>query len=408
MGALPDFDNVAAQFIGNTAGGVPIGDSFKDAINAATGDVKTSLQQAWDNQTGQAATAQRIQDGAADAGELVTNGFDPDNAGDRQKLVGAIAGGLALIPGPGPVLAGVFEGMYQVGNALAPIINKLWPQGCWHSGPLTTSKDVFAMWPQIITGHGSLPPMPHGSFAELVMNALAAAEADSWNCKSTPQPQQIVAGLAAIWNAHASGPAQDIFVPALSLLFGPGSGAVLPNALSIIPGKGAIYDAVSIPPFLSQAQLKYAFQPIASVPSWVLDWTARPASGGTSMSVLHLAGSSMTPPTPPPPPIHIAHVLTLKGPALAAAAAAKTGAPASAAKVAIKKVLTLHLSPSAAATAAVTVKNPAARQLLGAANKAVISAPQFWVAYYAGKAKADPLPYSHPFAAIIARDLVGH
>lgn len=403
---LPSFDNVASQIIGNTAGGASVGDTMNEAINTATGDVKTSLQQAWDNQTGTAATQQRIEDGAADAGDLVANGFDPDNAGDRQKLVGAIAGGLALIPGPGPIIAGVFEGMYQLGNALAPLFNKLWPQGCWHSGPATTAKDIFAMWPMIITGHGALPSMPHGSFSELAMNALAAAEADAWNCKSSPQPQTIVAGLAAVWNAHASGPAQDLFVPALSLLFGPGSGAALPNTLTFVPGQGAIYDAVSTPPFLSQAQLRYAFQPLASVPGWVQGLSF--PNAGSAASVLHLSGSTLIKPAPTPPPVKIAHVLTLKGPAMAAAVAAKTGAPASTANVAIKKVLTLHLSPSAAATAAVMVKNPAAQRLLGAANKAVITAPQFWVAYYAGKAKTSPLPYTHPFAAIIARDLVGH
>jgi hypothetical protein len=401
---LPSFENVAAGVVGNVAGGMSVSDAVHDGISTATSGVKATLQQAWADQTSDAATEQRVQQGAQDAGDLVTHGFDPGNPADQQKMIGAIAGGLALIPGPGPLLAGALEGMYQLGNALAPVLNKLWPTGCWHTGPNTKPGDIMQMWPRVPGNTGKLPPMPSGSFAELVMNALAAAEADTFNCKNPPGPATIVAGLAQMWNNHASGPPVDVFVPALSLMFG--TGGVDTSAITReVPGHGFMFDGVDPPPFLSQQQLAHAFQPIASVPSYVQDLVSPSAVEGTRPAVLHLKGSSLSVPPPAPPAPKIVHVLALTLRGLSGQVAAKTAAPPAVATVALKKVLTLHMHPTPAAAAAVNVSSPAAKAVLGAANKAIISAPAFWVAYYARKAQQSPLPRTHPYAVIIARDL---
>jgi hypothetical protein len=400
---LPPFDNIAAGVVGNVASGVPVTDALHDAINTATTGVKASLQQALADQTSDAATAQRVQQGAQDVGDLVTHGIDPGDPADQQKIIGAIAGGLALIPGPGPLLGAALEGLYQIGNALAPVFQKLWPTGCWHTGPDTKASDILQMWPRVPGNTGRLPPMPAGSFAELVMNALAAAEASAFNCKNPPQPAAIVAGLANMWNKHASGPAIDLFVPALSLMFG-----IVGQSSSLtrdVPGHGFMFDGVDPPPFLSQQQLAHAFQPIASVPSYVQDLVSPSKVEGTGAAVLHLKGSSLSVPPPPPPAPQVVHVLALTLHGLSSQVAAKAAAPPAVATVALKKVLTLHMHPTPAAAAAVTVSSPAAKAVLGAANHAIITAPAFWVAYYARKAQQTPLPKTHPYALIIARDL---
>ena len=117
--------------------------------------------------------------------------------------------------------------------------------------------------------------------------------------------------------------------------------------------------------------------------------------------------------------------LTVRKPAVAAPAAAHlaikplvmkiaqaTGAPPAAAHVALTKVLTLHLSPPgspAQATAQsdlASLASPDAQQLAGAAHAAVVSDPAFWVNFYATQAQSNPLPPSHPWAGVIARDLL--
>ncbi len=187
-------------------------------------------------------------------------------------------------------------------------------------------------------------------------------------------------------------------------MFGTG-GAGTSNVTRLVEGKGFLFDGVDPPPLVSQQQLAHAFQPIASVPQSVQDLVYQSAVEGTNAAVLHLKGSSLSVPPAPAPAPHVVKVLALTLRGLSNQVAAKPVAPPAAATVALKKVLTLHMHPTAAAAAAVKVKSPAAQTLLGAANKAIISAPAFWVAYYARKAQQSPLPHTHPYAVIIARDL---
>lgn len=109
---------------------------------------------------------------------------------------------------------------------------------------------------------------------------------------------------------------------------------------------------------------------------------------------------------------NVAHVV---GPAIqhiAAAVQAKTGAPPAAVKVALSKVLTLHLTPPGsdaqqqAVADIVSFATPGAQAVAGAANAAAMASPAFWVAYYTNVAETKPLPAAHPWAGIIAQALL--
>lgn len=172
------------------------------------------------------ATAAREARGAAAAASLVQNGFDPSNPEDSQKLIAAVAGGLCLIPGVGPVLGLAVETLYQVGNAIACPTEKFFasigvsklPPACG-GAPCETSGNWTASG-IIATNRSALPSMPRGSFAEFVVASLAQYQALAANCKASFPPGFVVDACVQIWNKVHQGPAVDYLVPPLVLLPG--------------------------------------------------------------------------------------------------------------------------------------------------------------------------------------------
>lgn len=113
-------------------------------------------------------------------------------------------------------------------------------------------------------------------------------------------------------------------------------------------------------------------------------------------------------PAPAPAPA----AATIKIKPLVAHIAQATGAPPAAAHIALAKVLTLHLSPpgspqqAAAAQDLATLQSPDAVSLVQTTQAAVVTDPGFWINFYAAQAQANPLPPSHPWASVIAQDLL--
>jgi len=114
----------------------------------------------------------------------------------------------------------------------------------------------------------------------------------------------------------------------------------------------------------------------------------------------------------PMPTVKVLTSKKLEPAAIAAKVAAATGAPPAAAHIAVTKVLMLHLAaPSSpekadAASDLAALDSPDAKALAGAAHAAVVQDSAFWVTYYATQAQTKPLPPTHPWAGLIARELV--
>jgi hypothetical protein len=93
--------------------------------------------------------------------------------------------------------------------------------------------DAVALWAAVITaGDGGMSvgsiaaayptiPQPVGSFASLAVPALMQNAADFMNCKGRLAHPIILAGVATMWNEHATGPPMSVYVPAMSSGSGP-------------------------------------------------------------------------------------------------------------------------------------------------------------------------------------------
>jgi hypothetical protein len=172
------------------------------------------VKSSWDAATSNAANESRKWQGAADAIDLASHGYNPDDQADNAKLVGVIAGALAFVPVVGPILSGALALLYVIGEGIADLLKStglIW-YGCRTSGNWTPRTILDG-----IASAGGLPPMPAGSFASLVMPALAKNAADLANCKSGYSNLQIIAAISQLWNANASGPSQTIYVPAIDV-----------------------------------------------------------------------------------------------------------------------------------------------------------------------------------------------
>lgn len=261
--------------------------------------------------TSSSATAARQANGAADAASLASNGFNPDDPGDEQKLMGAIAGGLALIPGAGPILGAAVELLWQLGTqVMGPALTKLFgycsnPAGCCSSSGNWTVRQVLAA-----SGVTSAPPA--GTFAALAVPAFGQSWADAMNCKPNYAGAGysiLLPGLVAVWNAAATGPMQDVFVPYLTdrsgTLFGQSAGfAGGPPEPTNFAG-----------PFGYPEQGPYAFLPLSQVPPWI----AKPIYEGQMWTRL----SVKSPPVQSRPRVSIA--LHVPKPTDTAAAPASSG-----------------------------------------------------------------------------------
>lgn len=173
-------------------------------------------------QTGVDVNDARVQKGAAATLDLATHGFDPNSKADEDKLITAIAGGLALIVPVGTALAASLEGLYQLSGALACPMMQLAEtlglgrrspacggQPCVSTGNWTTASVLSSNAP-------TLPTLRTGTFADFVVGALAAAAASAGNCQATMPPGILVDAAVMIWNETHQGPAEQILVPPLA------------------------------------------------------------------------------------------------------------------------------------------------------------------------------------------------
>jgi hypothetical protein len=207
-------------------------------INKLQGQAKAT----WDASQTNVANAQRVTNGAIAAESLVQNGYNPNDDADNQKAITAVAGGLSLIPGIGPVLGGallILDAIALGAAKLLEAIGLISPPYCNSTGNWTPAK-VLAPFP-------SLPTTP-GTFAALATAALATNAADSLNCKPHYPPSWVLTGVATLWNQNSSGNPVQIWIPNLD-----------PSGVQIFApqqGGGPSLDTLT----------SYAFQPLANVP----------------------------------------------------------------------------------------------------------------------------------------------
>lgn len=182
-----------------------IGDA--QAIAAKVEALPADAKAEWDAATTPEANDARIAQGAQDASDLLQNGYNPDNQDDNKKLLGAVAAGCALIPGIGWAIGAAVALLAAAAYVIAPFLYK------WGllAKPLFTTTGNFS--PNQAFSLYTISANQPNTFANLALNALAQVWADKNNGKATPYYSDVVAGIAALWNAHSSGPQQMLWVP---------------------------------------------------------------------------------------------------------------------------------------------------------------------------------------------------
>jgi hypothetical protein len=134
----------------------------------------------------------------------------------------------------GPVLGAYVEGMYYLGKAIyAPLQNAFASIGLGEPAdapPCATHGDPMTPERIVTIQKQGLPATPKGSFAELMVGALAMYASNEANCKGGIAPQDLVDAVVKLWNQGHKGPAKPYFIPPLS---NGGTGlarAIIPNA----------------------------------------------------------------------------------------------------------------------------------------------------------------------------------
>lgn len=264
-------------------------------LSAQTSSVKAQIAAATGTDVTNATTTQ----GAQSAAGLIQNGYNPDSASDNANLVHVVAGGLALIPGAGPILAGAVEGLWVVGNAAAcPLENAFSSVGIGSPSPACGGKvcTTSGSWTPanvLAANKGALPAIASrtGSFANLVTAALAMYAAQSLNCKGGFPAVAVVDGIVALWNQTHAGPAVPVYVPAL--LVQPGTGA--PGSL-LIGGAGVHPSGTSAPAKAGQVpNVFYAFDSAALLSGYLGQDVTKPSSGFTGWATFALSGVTAPP-----------------------------------------------------------------------------------------------------------------
>jgi hypothetical protein len=192
-----------------------------EAVGARiVGEVGADAKNYWDQQTTTAANDARKYQGVVAAIDIATHGLDlKDPNGSMNKVFGAIAGAAACIPGGVVVSAaiGILLAGFNAMGALFQAIGWVAAKSCVHTGTWTF-KEIYWIYTNSVPG--TLPPMPPGSFAAMVVPMLAANAAAGGNCNDNSpvpymDPIKVVAAAAALWNANSSGPPMTVYVPAL-------------------------------------------------------------------------------------------------------------------------------------------------------------------------------------------------
>jgi hypothetical protein len=216
--------------------------SAQQAIQGASADAQAQ----WNQAVSQEANDARVINGAAAAGSLLQNGFNPNDPADEQKAYQAIVAGVSLIPGIGLVLGGALEILDAIGVAAASALEALGlisKPGCTYTGTPTIN-DVLSEYPVPAAN------TPQGSFASLAMAALGQNVLQQRICSPKRYPNDwILAGVASLWNQYAQGAPQTLWVPPLDVT----------DSLSV-------FDPMN--PYITD-QVPYAFQPIQNVPSYI-------------------------------------------------------------------------------------------------------------------------------------------
>jgi hypothetical protein len=200
-------------------------------------------QAKWNASQTQLANSQRIAAGATAAEQLAANGYNPNDAGDNQKAIAALAGGLSLIPAVGPVLGGAVAILDVVAQGVASVLEAVGlisKPGCYVTGTWSPA-NVLAWYPRI-----NVAP---GSFASIAVPMLAQSTANSLNCKPAYPPAWVLTAAAQLWNSQVSGPPMQLWVP---------------------PMPDSAFLGIFTPPQNSSVQVNdltpYAFQPASTVP----------------------------------------------------------------------------------------------------------------------------------------------
>jgi hypothetical protein len=301
--------------LGTGLGGPLTTSQFSADLQARLSAQSASVQQTIASETGVDTNNARVSQGAQSAATLIQHGYDPNSAADSANLIHAIAGGAALIPGAGPILAGAIEALWLVGNQIAcPVTNAFASIGMGTpcgappckttGGPFTTA--------QLLTSNASqLPSMPTGSFASLAVPAIATYAAQAGNCKGGMPPGSIVDAVVAVWNAVHAGPPIGYFIPPIAEL----DGSVTPDVLGLWGQESGTTPAAKAG---KDPNVYYGFGPVQKIVSdgyyqsnppsnlnEAQDWaafTVPPAPAGmdfTSPRIVLVNSGAFVPPPPP-------------------------------------------------------------------------------------------------------------
>jgi len=241
---------------------------YTAALQAKLSDASQSAQAELKAETGVDVNQQRVAQGASSAISLAKNGYNPDSPSDNANLVHAIAGGLCLVPGVGPLLGAAVEGLWLVGNTVAcPLENAFASIGFGSPSPACGGKtcSTSGNWTaqSVLEDSGiNASKLPKGSFASFVIPAIAANTAQSMNCKSGIPPEVVVDAAAAIWNKVHAGPAVDVFVPPLNTTWNPAGVASPTGSAIMIPFWQSVSNSNTgnVDP-----NLYFAFQPFSQI-----------------------------------------------------------------------------------------------------------------------------------------------
>jgi hypothetical protein len=235
--------------------------AFSAQLEAQIKTQSSSVQQTLAAQTGVDTTDAHVAQGAQSAATLVQNGYNPNSSGDNQNLIHAIAGGLALIPGAGPLLAGAVEGLWLIGSQIAcPVTNAFASVGLGTpcGAPPCKTSGNWTPAGLLSSNARELPATPAGSFASLAVPALATYAAQAGNCKGGMPPDVVVDAVVAIWNKTHAGPAASYFVPPIATL----SGSITADLLGIQNQTSGSTPAARAG---KDPNVYYAFGPIAAI-----------------------------------------------------------------------------------------------------------------------------------------------
>ena len=233
MGCCASVRTIGAVPVPTSTDPIQYAAQLQQAASAQFSAASSSVQATIDSQTSDAAAQARIAQGAASAADLAQHGFNPNDPADNAKLIHAVAGGLCLVPGVGPLLGAYVEGLYLVGNVVAGPVQDFFAGvglGVRHDAPPCQTSGNWTPAGILSQARGvSIPKnVPSGSFADLMLGALAMYSAQTMNCKGGIPAGVVVDAVVSIWNKSHAGPLAPYFVPPIAV----GGGGVAPEIVT--------------------------------------------------------------------------------------------------------------------------------------------------------------------------------